>query len=123
MIRAGRLPALCLFAAPRWWKRDALFELPLAHHAVASVDDDHAHRRTQACAEAAGIVLEHPASFLRADEPAYNLAPAVIGHGCDPRQGGSGGFLPVSPVAGGTAATSSATAAFTRASMSISAMA
>jgi hypothetical protein len=78
MIRAGRLPALCLFAASRWWKRDALFELPLAHHAVASVDDDHAHRRTQAYAEAAGIVLEHPASFLRADEPAYNLAPAVI---------------------------------------------
>jgi hypothetical protein len=78
MIRAGRLPALCLFAAPRWWKRDALFELPLAHHAVASVDDDHAHRRTQAYAQAAGIVLEHPASFLRADEPAYNLAPAVI---------------------------------------------
>ena len=78
MIRAGRLLARSLSAAPRWWKRDALFELPLAHHAVASVDDDHAHRRSQPCATAAGIVLERPASFLRADEPAYILAPAVI---------------------------------------------
>ena len=78
MIRAGRLPARSLSAAPRWWKRDALFELPLAHHAVAAVDDDHAHRRSQPCATAAGIVLERPASFLRADEPAYILAPAVI---------------------------------------------
>jgi len=31
------------------------------------------------CTKAAGIVLERPpASFLRADEPAYILAPAVI---------------------------------------------
>ena len=34
--------------------------------------------RTQACTKAAGIVLERPASFLRADEPAYSLALAVI---------------------------------------------
>ena len=78
MIRAGSLPACSLSAAPRWWKRDALFELPLAHHAVAAVDDDHAHRRNQPCGKTAGIVLERPASFLRADEPAYTLALAVI---------------------------------------------
>ena len=78
MIRAGSLPARSLSVAPRWWKRDALFELPLAHHSVAAVDDDHAHRRNQPCGKTAGIVLERPASFLCADEPAYTLALAVI---------------------------------------------
>ena len=55
-----------------------MFELPLAHHAVVAVDDDHAHRRTQARAKAAGIVLEPPIGFLRADEPVYIFLLAVI---------------------------------------------